>query len=745
MNPTHLKGRPKGRKRSIGDAISSALSRSSSAVLCHELGTSFAAMIKRGRINSVRDVTAMSARARCACSHSSYADLNGNRIQTRSIVQFLQSSSALNKVAIKSLAVLAGILALQGADYLFAADDELQEKEIVVYQVDKKISDFPAVDDFSSPEAAYATICRRYAAGTLDWRSVNCERVNQDFPPGPYEKPPAEVSHGIRNREVLETRMYRGYFAQVTAREENGKRPFDMRSFVLEGGRWLNRGNSRAATLEETTREFDRLVRREKDLAKIQPRTPVKDPQATVAQYVDYLRASGQRPKEYMLQAIAQHKLVAIGEIHHRPTYWSLNCAIVRDARFAKSAGTIYLELPMHAQQLIDDFLAAKHLDTAPVVMMLRDNLWMGWPDKAMLDFFTTVWQTNQSLEDSQRIRIRLVDMKRPWKEWLRDGNLKKHRTDRDKLMADNILGDMENSADPRHAIFIVGYAHIENLRLAGAELPITNAGWYLRNRLGDEVFCILQHGPVITNMGKVLGRTCLGLFDEAFANNGNAPVAFSLTDSPFGEQRYDFNGDRCQFSISNFQEAFDGYAYLEPLENEIFSPLIPGFYTDEVVQELDQRHRLAFGSGLVEGLGLPAANAQSFENWMSSSWGKSRLWRNFLGPRTAWHQGDTGDKYRFWTDSPAPANIDADRTTEEGLKRLVDDCFHHSFRDISARRAIKWGPITTDANGNTSIVYKYEATIRNKDTVIIEQIFTFGSNGGLVSLKDIEEGSGNE
>ncbi len=647
-----------------------------------------------------------------------------------------------NYRAIKAFAVLTTTIALLGIDCLFAANAALQEEEIVVYQVGKKVSDFPAQDDFSTPEAAYATIGGQLAAGTIDWRAVNCKRVNQDFPPGPYKKPPAEVSRRIRTAEVLETRIYRGYFAQVTAREEKGERPFDMRCFVLEGERWLNEGNSRAATFEEAVNKFSSLVMRQKDLAKIQPRTPVKDAQVALIRYVNYLRTKGKPPKEYILEAIAQHELVAIGEIHHRPTYWSLNSEIVQDPRFAKSVGTIYLELPMHAQQLIDDFLAAKHLDTAPVVMMLRDNLWMGWPDQAMLDFFTAVWQTNQSLEGSQRICIRLVDMKRPWKEWLRDGNSKKHQTDRDKLMADNILKDMATRADPRHALFIVGYAHIENLRIAGAEQPIANAGRYLRDRLGAEMFSIVQHGPVITNRGKVLGRTCLGLFDEAFVKQGNMPVAFTLADSPFGQQRYDLNGDRCETSINTFQEAFDGYLYFGPLKDEIFSPLITGFYTDEFVKELDQRHRLAFGSGLVEGLGLPAADVQSFENWMGGSWGRPRSWRNSLGPITAWHQGDEGGKYIFWIDSPAPAEIDADPTTEEGLKRLVDEFFQHNFRDITGRRAIKWGPITNEANGNTSIVYKYEATIRGKDTVVVEQVFTFGPKGGFVSLKNIEERS---
>lgn len=623
-----------------------------------------------------------------------------------------------------------------------AEDGTAMKPEIVVYQVGQKVSAFESQDDFSSPEAAYATINRRIATGTGDWKVLSCTSVNNFLGPGPFKiaEPSADESRLFRSAEILTVRIYRGSYAHVVARFAEGPSPIDTRSFEWEGGRWLNAGNSRYATVDEAANEFEPLVRRRQDLERIQSRNPVEAPETMLASCAAFFRANGQPPKEYVLNAIEQHALVAIGEIHHRPLYWRLNSDIVQDPRFAKAAGTVYLELPMHAQPLIDEFLAAGHLDKMLVGKMLRDNLWTGWPDEAMLDFFVTIWQVNQKLDETQRIRIVLVDMKRPWSELIREEKLDKYNCDRDKLMADNIRNDMLSSPDHRHALFIVGFAHLENIRLAGAERPRINAGHHLRNWLGKDLFSIVQHGPVIANMGRVSGRTCMGLFDEAFTANGKSPIAFSLRDGPFGTQRYDLNGDYCDSSMSLYSEAFDGYVYLGPLEQETFSPLIPEFYTDDFVKELDQRHRLVFGSGLKEGLGLRDYDARSFADWMARTWGQPREWRYSLGPVTKWRQGNKGDEYIFWCDPPAPPAIDANPATKDGMVRLVDDIFQHNFRDITDRKTIDWSPVSTDAKGNSSIIYKFEATIQGVEKKVMTVEFTFAPNGGLISLVNKSE-----
>jgi beta-lactamase regulating signal transducer with metallopeptidase domain len=80
---------------------------------------------------------------------------------------------------------------------------------------------------------------------------------------------------------------------------------------------------------------------------------------------------------------------------------------------------------------------------------------------------------------------------------------------------------------------------------------------------------------------------------------------------------------------------------------------------------------------------------------------------------------------------------VKVDTSTEEGMKALVEKFFSQNYRDITARKTIEWGKATTDANGNRSIRYKFEATIWDKDKEILNKVFTFTPEGEFVSVQD--------
>jgi beta-lactamase regulating signal transducer with metallopeptidase domain len=83
---------------------------------------------------------------------------------------------------------------------------------------------------------------------------------------------------------------------------------------------------------------------------------------------------------------------------------------------------------------------------------------------------------------------------------------------------------------------------------------------------------------------------------------------------------------------------------------------------------------------------------------------------------------------------------VKIDTTTDEGMKALVEKFFSQNYRDITARKTIEWGEVGTYENGNRGIRYKYEATIRDKDKIISDKIFTFTPEGKFVSAIDVEE-----
>jgi len=443
--------------------------------------------------------------------------------------------------------------------------------------------------------------------------------------------------------EILEVHIFEGRYAGVLAKVPHAwKKIIDYRGLEFEDGRWLNAGNNVYGSLEKARNGFQEAC----DYYAARPkRGPVADPQAYLKPFVDFLKEYGREPKAFVLEALAKHRVVIIGETHHRPSYWAFNADLVNDPNFPGHVGTIYLELPINDQDRIDRFLAGKACNTLPVIETLRDMLWTGWSDRPMLDFFVAVWKTNQGLAADKRLRIRLVDMERPWDKIQGRDDWRRYDCNRDQFMAENILKDIgQNPADARHGLFIVGVGHT-GLGLTHFQgRPARTAGWHLAQGLGrDKVFAVFQHRCAMTNVGEVHGRLALGLFESAFAQVQNRPVVFTLHEGPFGQQPYDSDPDEVFFC--QYKDGFDAYLYLGPLETEIFSPLIEGFYTDAFVQELERRHRVMFGKGWAEAYGQDKADAAHFIAWMSKSWGQPREWRAPLGPMDAWQYGDGWEK----------------------------------------------------------------------------------------------------
>ena len=333
--------------------------------------------------------------------------------------------------------------------------------------------------------------------------------------------------------------------------------------------------------------------------------------------------------------------MVILGEVHHRQRYWVFNAALVRSPKFAQHVGVIYLELPYNDQPLIDQFLAAPKYDPAPVIDVLRDMFAFGWPDQATVEFCQAVWEVNQVLRKEQRIRIVLVDMARPWKQIQKRGDWTKYDVDRNELMAKQIERDQrEHALDARHAMFIVGYGHAsKNLTYPGGA-PSESAGWHLCRALGDtNVFAVFPHSPVMANVGGVVdGRLALGLFETAFAALSNRPIAFPLHHGPFGELLFDASSDLT--TTDSYRAGFDAFLYLGPLEDEIMSPLVPGFYTDEYAREVDRRSRLVHGQGLESDPEIGQVSGEAIRRQSEKSWGQPWYeWRT-LGPLDAWHYG---------------------------------------------------------------------------------------------------------
>ncbi len=541
---------------------------------------------------------------------------------------------------------------------------------VKVYTVNRKVSDFPEQEDMSTPEAAYATLNRLSASGDQAfWRRLSVPRKAEGIQ---NQSGKREVSASERAKflgaEIFEVHVWDDKSAVVIARMP---KDWDLRWLSCVNGKWLNDGNDGEPSLEGARARIPR-VRAYKQVERLRDsRPPVADAEKHLRPFVEFLKREATDPQEFLLKALEKHRLVILGEVHNRQRYWAFNAALVRSPTFARHVGAIYLELPCNDQSLVDQFLAAPKYDPAPVIDMLRDMFEFGWPDQPTVEFCQAVWVANQSLPKDPRLRIVLVDMARPWKEIQKRADWRKYDVDRNQFMAEQIARDLrEHAQDSRHALFIVGYMHaMKNITYPSRE-PFKSAGWYLCQSLGERnVFVIFPHSPVISNRGEVDGRLGLGLFESAFAALSSRPVAFPLDSGPFGELLFDASMD--VMTPDPYRAGFNAFLYLGPLEDEIVSPLIPGFYTDEYAREVDRRCRLMNGRGLESDPEIGAVSGDAIRRLREAWWSQPRYeWRR-LGPLDAWHSGSDWQR-RLREDNYRAARKDAIVIRSEA-ERLFD------------------------------------------------------------------------
>ncbi|MGO8753093.1 MAG: M56 family metallopeptidase [Thermoguttaceae bacterium] len=124
-----------------------------------------------------------------------------------------------------------------------------------VYQVGKKISDFPEREDLSTPEAAFASIYHAYVAeGDAAWPRLSVPSLANLMQQGVAKQPlPKELADWNLNATIVEVHVWGATHAavisEVTVR--NGTREFHVRELTRVNGRWLNEGENTASSIEK--------------------------------------------------------------------------------------------------------------------------------------------------------------------------------------------------------------------------------------------------------------------------------------------------------------------------------------------------------------------------------------------------------------------------------------------------------------------------------------------------------------
>ena len=260
-----------------------------------------------------------------------------------------------------------------------------------------------------------------------------------------------------------------------------------------------------------------------------------------------------------------------------------------------------FLELSIDAQPYLDEYFNNLVQDTNLIFSIFQNEELAGWANRGMYDFLINLWNINSKLPKEKKIKVFAADFPRPFYHNITTSEQYVALTkpsDRNEYMANVVDNYLNSTNDKRHCLFIVGSAHAyksDALVKSKWQINGKSAVNLLYAKLGkDAVFTLFTHSPIISNNGVVFWKTRKGLFDWVFVENGNTPIAFDLKDSPFGKELFDADYD-LYFDIEagSYVNNYDGYIFLQPLEEELAETPLFELYTDKFIKEIKQRAKI--------------------------------------------------------------------------------------------------------------------------------------------------------
>lgn len=475
---------------------------------------------------------------------------------------------------------------------------QLHSRDYKTTVINKKVKEFPLKINLSTPFDSY--LSREYVMVSGQqrlWYEISTYEFLKYFDPqAPDKKVSEETQETILNAEIKEMVVYKDSVAAVLTYNP-AHSIYYINSSRLEEGKWVNTGQDMGKTIEKCREKLLKMMPNLYKTLSLIARYK-KIPQDSKP-FLDYLKKGGQSPEDFMLTTLAEHKIVVYGEYHRRRPSWDLLKSLIRNPQFAKTTGTVFMELPSHMQSVMDQFFAQKEMDTELLLQIFREEQPYGWWSKDQYEFLTELWKQNRPLKSSKKINVILVDFQIAYSRIKTKEEMENYpQIDRNLHMANVIENYVKHSKDKRHHLFIVGVGHAYKSNVpgrystpAGQERQLTAGAQLVRRFPANEVFTLFQHVVTSDNTGNHKALIRHGFFDRVFEEAGNKPVAFNLKGSPFGAEPFDgLSENLFEEESGSYENNFDGYIFLQPLKEELAGRILYELFTDRFVEEMKRR-----------------------------------------------------------------------------------------------------------------------------------------------------------
>lgn len=467
--------------------------------------------------------------------------------------------------------------------------------DLKVEKIDRQVKEY-ALDsiNLSSPLNYFLSRAQVRLSGKFkNWGAISTSMFDYTADV-PDEEITDDFRHFILNERIDYVVTYRDSVASVVTHNE-GEDLVLLNNCWLENGKWVNRGQELADDWNDAQKILSKQL--PEALYNLPRMAVVNNMPNDAAPFVDYISTVKLSPEKFLLEMLSTHKVVVNGEYHRRKVSWDMLKRLIAMPKFPKKVGYVFMELPSWHQPTMDTFMNSDTLNPNLIIQIFQDEQLNGWWDRGEYEFLCELWKINKKLPRNKKIKVVLADYQIPYSKITKREEAKE-LDDRNSHMANVVVNTMKQSTERRNGLFVVGCAHAYKSNQAGfasaahAQKPQLTAGAQIANALGSEnVFTVFQHVLPGDNHGENKKPIRGGIFDTAFAMNGNKPIGFKLEGSPFGAEPFDGIYEiKYKTATGSYQDNFDGYLFLAPLADEPKATPLTEVFTDEFVNEMKRR-----------------------------------------------------------------------------------------------------------------------------------------------------------
>ncbi|MDR0874039.1 MAG: hypothetical protein LBN27_11335 [Prevotellaceae bacterium] len=311
--------------------------------------------------------------------------------------------------------------------------------------------------------------------------------------------------------------------------------------------------------------------------------------------YANFLRHEKTTAKEYILSLFKEKDIVILCERDHRElTQYDLILDVMKDPYFIDNVGVVYTEVgAFNLNPELNRFLQNSHLSeeeiNQQVLKFQRNCMFPLWEKSTFAYFIKGIYEINLSLPNEKKIQHFPTDI------WYVEGkpdsvkvrSMLINMANRDSIMAEQIitLFDRQQKEMPRKkALVIMNYRHAFKQDTPSPNGIVSkNVGRFLQDRYANKLANVM-----INNFKEMPGAVVQdGKWDAAIQNTHLEDVGFNFSESPFGNDNFDYWAGNTDLKYKNI---FDGFVYYLPFEKWKIAKGLPGLMEDGFYEEYAQR-----------------------------------------------------------------------------------------------------------------------------------------------------------